>query len=349
MGGGSSSPTSNSGRSAGRITSSGSQDSGTGSGSVLQQKLGSSDSTTVESGDRTVSEKEVENTYEEHADRKKVSRRKGRDVNERKERLKEVLDEKFEIEEEHMFGSFTRGTLVGPMDAESDTDVMIVLSEAEHKKWMEQDNGAKNCLQALKRAIEKHPNYSQTDVSIDRNVVAVKFHDFTVEIAPAFNHPQGGYVIPDTASEGQSWVRTNPRMYKEMFEAVDESHGGRLQKAARLAKKWKKENDVSVSSYHLEVIVFNHFRTLPDDTPVDEAMEDLFAKLPSKLRDNVNDPAVPEERLDAYMSQEQKQEAIWKSKEARKTTERARRHKKNGRLSKSKKELRKVYGDDFDS
>ena len=201
-------------------------------------------------------------SLDEYAEDASPTDRQGKTIDQRRERLQDILEEELNIVESHQFGSFTRGTMVGPMDEDSDTDVMFVLDEDAHGQWVRDKNGAKNCLRAVKRILQRR--YPNSEVSIDRNVVAVKFHDFTVEVAPAFRDGRSGYRIPDTYSEGQSWVRTDPRGYKQRFEAVDQARDGRLKKVARVAKKFKENRDVPVSSYHMEVMAYQYVYNHPN-------------------------------------------------------------------------------------
>ena len=140
-------------------------------------------------------------SLDDYAEDAGPTERQGQTIDERRERLQNILEDELDIVESHQFGSFTRGTMVGPMDEDSDTDVMFVLDEDAHGQWTRGENGAKNCLRAVKRVLEQR--YPNSEVSIDRNVVAVKFHDFTVEVAPAFRDGSGGYRIPDTYSGGE--------------------------------------------------------------------------------------------------------------------------------------------------
>jgi len=270
--------------------------------------------------------------------------RQGRTIDERRARLQEILESELTIVESHQFGSFTRGTMVGPMDEDSDTDVMFVLDGDAHGQWIEGENGSKNCLRAVKRALqEKYPN---SEVSIDRNVVAVQFHDFTVEVAPAFRDHSGGYRIPDTYSEGQSWVRTDPRGYKQRFDAVNQARGGNLEKVARVAKKFRQNQNVPVSSYHMEVMAYQYVRNHPNkDASTEDLVEGFFEQLPQRLSRGTRDP-VNNDRVDGKMDGKARRQAIRDARRAREQMREARNHRQKGDGKKAEKKYSEAIGEE---
>jgi predicted nucleotidyltransferase len=266
-------------------------------------------------------------------------------LDERRERIEQHLDEEFDIIESHQFGSHTRGTMVGPVDEDSDTDVMFVLDENAHGEYVDSENGAENCLRKMKRVLEKR--YPNSRVKIDRNVVAVKFSDFTVEAAPAFKTKSDDYVIPDTYSDGKSWIRTNPRQYKNQFEAVDQARGGRLSKVARVAKKYRDNHDLPLSSYHIEVIAYDHVRRNKNKTAsTEELVEGFFRELPSQISNGTSDPATGS-RIDDNLSREERREAIKEARKARECVDRAREYRRNGEHEEANEEYREAVGEDI--
>lgn len=281
----------------------------------------------------------------DYADDVAPTSRQGEMLDERRERMEQHLDDEFIIVESHQFGSHTRNTMVGPVDEDSDTDVMFVLDENAHGRYIHSENGAMNCLRKMKRALEK--KYPNSRVQIDRNVVAVKFSDFTVEAAPAFRTGSGDYVIPDTYSSGKSWIRTNPRQYKNQFEAVDQARGGRLSKVARVAKKYRDNHDLPLSSYHVEVMAYDYVRREKDkSTSTEELVEGFFRELPSQISNGTSDPATGS-RIDGNLSREERREAIEEARKARNCVERAREYRRDGEHEKANQEYSEAVGDDI--
>jgi hypothetical protein len=296
--------------------------------------------------ERSDSEQELEGDCEDYADDLEITDQQGEDVADRRDRLREVLDSVFDIDEEHIFGSLTRETLVGPLTPESDTDAMFVLDTDVHGDWLDRANGDRDCLRAIKRAIENDPNYAKTDVSIDRNAVAVEFSDFTVDIVPAFSRGSD-YVIPDTYEGGQSWVRTNPRQYKQQFEATNEAHDGNLAKLARMAKAYNEDCDTSVSSYHTELMAYDYVRSRPNtDAPLDTLLNGFFKDLPSRLSSGVHDPAT-DQRVDAGLSTDDRLDAIEAAQTARERIKQAEQLTHEGNLDEAREAYRDVFDDHF--
>ena len=285
-------------------------------------------------------------SLDDYADETGPTNRQGKTINERRERLEQILEEEMEVVESHQFGSFTRGTMVGPLSEDSDTDVMFVLSRDKHGKWERGENGSRNCLRAVKRALEKR--YPNSKVSIDRNVVSVQFSDFTVDVAPAFKDGTGGYKIPVTYSEGRSWVRTNPRGYKQRFEAVDNARGGKLQKVARVAKKLRENRNVPVSSYHMEVMAYDYVHNHPNkDASTEELVEGFVEELPRRISRGTRDP-VNGDRLDSNMDRSNRKEAIRKAKAARKQMRDARDRRRDGDSEEANEKYGDALGEDID-
>lgn len=314
------------------------------------------------------SDDEVEGSYESHVEDTSITERQGETISDRRDVLVDILDDDLHIEDSQLIGSFTRGTMVGPLRQDSDADVMVVLDAEEHREWIEQENGPRNALRAIKRRIENDPRFSQTEVKIDQNVVQVKYHDSTIEIAPAFrysevphaDHPNGifglfsdasdGYAIPDTHGR-QSWQGTNPRKYKQMFEARDQAHNGRVSGLTRTMKNWAEENNVPVRSYHMEIMVYNYFeqkaqRGEPVPSSYEEMTREFMRTMPRRVQSSAKEP-VYDESVDEGMSRKDRRKAAEKAQKANQKLEEAKRLKDQGKTREAKEKLQGVHGDDF--
>lgn len=309
---------------------------------------------------------EIEESYEDHVEDTEITDRQDKTIAERRDVLVDILDDELAIRDSQLIGSYTRGTMVGPLDEDSDADVMIVLDPDEHREWINQNNGPKNALRAIKRKIENDPRFSDTEVAIDRNVVQVKYHDSTIEIAPAFPYTavphaespsrlpwkdtDDGYAIPDTHGK-QTWMGTNPRAYKQQFQARNEANNGKVAGLTRTMKNWAEKNDVPVRSYHMEVMVYNYYEEKAESgDPVPETYEELtqdfIETLPQRVRESTTEP-IYEERVDEGMTREEKNRASTKAQQAREKLREARRLKEQGEDEEAKEKLREVHGDDF--
>lgn len=341
------------------------EDSG-GAGQVLMDAI--SDDEVVE--EQKPKKDEIEESYEDHAQKTQITDRQAKTISNRRDVIVDILSEDMEIEDSQLIGSYTRGTMTGPLKKDSDADVMIVLSAEEHRQWTEQKNGPQNCLRAIKRRIQNDPRFSQTEVTVDQNVVKVKYHDSTIEVAPAFrysevphaDHPSGGisglftdasdgYAIPDTHGR-QSWQGTNPRQYKQMFEARDEAHNGKVSALTRTMKKWSENNDSGVRSYHMETMVYNYFEEkarrgekVPDSH--EEVTRDFVSTLPRRMKKGGAKEPVYDEKVSSGMGWRERRQAAKKAKQASKKLEEAKRLKEEGRTEEAKEKLKEVHGESF--
>jgi hypothetical protein len=296
--------------------------------------------------ERPECEQEIEEAVEDHADERGITDRQAKTIDQRRARIEGKLEDHLDVVESHQYGSHSRGTMTGPIDENSDADVMFVLSDEERKRYKNGKDGARNVLRRFKRAIENDPRYANTEVSIDRNVVAVKYHDVTMEVTPAFRDGSGGYHIPDTYQEGRSWVQTNPRQYKNEFQASNEARGGRVEKLARIAKAYNDRRGKPVSSYHMEVMAYQYARTQAKDEPMDKLVDGFFERLPSKVRHGTREP-VYGDLIDENIPRKKKRGAIKTAKKDRKHIRRAKKLKEEGKPEEAEKEYQKVLGDDF--
>jgi len=310
---------------------------------------------------------EVDEAYQEFVEENGVTDRQGIIISERRDVIEDILREHMDVEDSQLIGSFTRDTVVGPLTQDTDADVMFVLNASEHRQWIEQENGPRNCLRAIKRRIENDSRFSQTEVMIDQNVVQVQYHDSTLEVVPAFRygevpraeHPNGnaspfdrvddGYAIPDT--HDSTWRGTNPRAYKQRFEARDQANDGKVSDLARSMKTWAENNDVPVRGYTMEIMVYNYFeKKARTGEPVPDSHEpltrDFVDSLPDRMQTDTKEP-IYDETVDSGVSADQKEEASQRAMELRSKLREARRLKQQGRTEEAKEKPRDAFGEGF--
>jgi len=336
--------------------------SGGGRGTTNTGQIGNTIRNTVREGDG------VDEAYRDFAEDSGLTDRQGETISNRRDVLEEILREELGVHDSRLIGSFTRRTVTGPMTRETDADMMVVLDAQEHRHWIEQENGPRNCLRAIKRRIKSDARFSETAVEIDQNAVRVKYHDSTIEIVPAFRysevphaeHPRDGvnlfndasdgYAIPDTHGQ-ESWIGTNPRAYKQRFDARNEAHNGRVAGLTRVMKKWAENNDVPTRGYAMEVMVYNYFAekaetggAVPEN--YHDLARDFVDSLPGRVRGTPREP-VYDGAVDNNWSSEERQEAAEKAEQAAQTLEEAKRLKEQGRTQEAKEKLREEYGEGF--
>lgn len=333
-----------------------------GRGATATGQIGNTIRKTVRDGD------DVDQAYREFADDSGLTDRQGKTISDRRDVLEEALREDLAVRDSRLIGSFTRRTVTGPMKRDTDADMMVVLDAQQHRQWIEQENGPQNCLRAIKRRIQNDSRFSETDVEIDQNAVQVKYHDSTIEIVPAFRysevpqaeHPReglnlfndasDGYAIPDTHGQ-ESWVGTNPREYKQRFDARNEAHNGHVAGLARTMKKWSENNEVPTGGYPMEVMVYNYFaEKAKTGDPVPDSYHDLAREfmhsLPQRIRGTPREP-IYGGAVDKGWSHDDREEAAEKAKRAAQKLEEAKELKEQGRTEAAKRKLRETYGEGF--
>lgn len=110
---------------------------------------------------------------------------------------------------------------------------------------------ADTALQNVKIALQdKYPN---TTIQIRKPTVKCLFGGGmeTVEVAPAFPADGGGYWIPDPREGG--WMKSHPKDHNAYVNDANQKHSGAAKKLARLAKVWKYQRNVPISSCYLEM------------------------------------------------------------------------------------------------
>lgn len=278
---------------------------------------------------------EVDEKCEQIAESTGITDNQFRTLADRSEGIEEILKENLEVVDSAMIGSTTRDTVTGPIGPETDADMMVQLDPSEHSSWIEKERGPENCLRAVKRQLAQDPRFSDTDIEIDQNAVRVNYTDSCIEVVPAFKYSDvphadqpdsvdseianDGYAIPDTHDQ-QSWQGTNPRAYKQRFEARDSARNGKVSSLSRMVKLWKDSNEVPIRGYTAEVMVYNYFAEKAESgEPVPDTHYDLtqefMQEMPNRINGKIEEP-IYGESLNADRTPEQRQEAAEKAKTA---------------------------------
>lgn len=106
-------------------------------------------------------------------------------------------------------------------------------------------------LYNVKRALEDR--YPNTTIQIRKPTVKCMFAGGSeiVEVAPAYPAIGGGYWIPDP--KGGGWMESHPTDHNSYVNDANRAHNGAAKRLARLAKVWKYQRSVPISSCYLEM------------------------------------------------------------------------------------------------
>lgn len=170
--------------------------------------------------------------------------------------------------------------------------------------------------------------FPATAVQVRRPAVVCKFASGseTVEVVPAFE-ADSGYWIPDPAGE---WMRAHPKSHNSYVNDVNKKHSGGAKKLARLAKVWKYERNVPVSSCYLEMRAAKYADGESYwDLPID--LHSYLADLQSKNLAAMNDPTGLSSRFTAYSSETSRADAMSKLATAVNRAGKARDYARDGR------------------
>lgn len=291
-------------------------------------------------------DEQLNNKFDSYNSKLEVNDKKIKKINERRDVLEKILATELNINEKHIIGSYARETMVDSIDG-NDIDIMIVIDDKKHGDWMKQKNGPSNCLQTVKRIIQKDPRFKNAEIHIDENAVTVKYHDFSIDIVPAFKDKHGDYKIPDTRGD-QSWIKTNPRLFKKIMSASDRANNGRVSEIVKIAKGWNENNGKPLKSFHIETMVYTHFRNRSnsENKSISTDVKEFFARLPWYIRTSFKDPASGD-RVDTYLTHNQREIAIRRAQKSVNRMKRAKQLAKEEKPYQSINEYEKIFGDKF--
>ncbi|WP_405086357.1 CBASS oligonucleotide cyclase [Microbispora sp. NBC_01389] len=178
----------------------------------------------------------VGDAFEKFKSRFEATTTEEQNASARQQRIRGQLDaSELEIRKDFLTGSYRRETKTKPL---RDVDIFIVLSDlaylSEHPVVV---------LSDVQKILEPHyPGRTEPDRFAVRVDFGVQLVDDTsgevmsFDVVPAFDHEDGGYLIPDDFT-GQ-WVRTDPTVHAAMATAANKVYDGRWKPLVKMVKKW---------------------------------------------------------------------------------------------------------------
>ncbi|AWV14893.1 hypothetical protein A3862_04715 [Methylobacterium sp. XJLW] len=153
-------------------------------------------------------------------------------------------------------GSWGKGTQVR---SSADIDIMVQFASAVLQRFEARTgNRQSQLLQEVKAFLLN--TYPQTDMRGDGQVVMVQFNTITVEVVPVFDLPGGQYLMPDT-NDGGRWKTVDPAAQIAMIEDIDTRTNGNTRILTKMIKTWKREKNVPLKSYVIELLVAEFMST----------------------------------------------------------------------------------------
>lgn len=154
-----------------------------------------------------------------------------------------------------LVGSWGKHTRVRPP---RDIDILFELPYSVYERFGTYvGNKQSAILQEVKSVLLK--TYSNTDMSGDGQVVAVRFSTFSVEVVPAFKLQNGQYWICDT-HDGGSYKTTDPVAEQQQVSTVHSAHNNNLRPIIRMLKVWQANCNVPLKSFFLELVAIDYLQ-----------------------------------------------------------------------------------------
>jgi Second Messenger Oligonucleotide or Dinucleotide Synthetase domain len=161
-------------------------------------------------------------------------------------------------------GSWGKMTRVRPS---RDIDLLFLLPPSVYHQFQQRSgNRQSQLLQELKDVLAR--TYSQTTMRGDGQVVVVPFNTMPVEIAPGFRCFDGSIIICDTNGGGRYKTLTAEAELADL-NASDTRWNGNTRALTRMMKRWQRERNVPLKSFHLERLAVEFLQVWPHSHQAD--------------------------------------------------------------------------------
>ncbi|KAF5426694.1 MAG: tRNA nucleotidyltransferase (CCA-adding enzyme), partial [Candidatus Methanomarinus sp.] len=152
-------------------------------------------------------------------------------VSTRQQNVRKVIENELDVLDSFLTGSYSRHTMIAPL-SEADIDIFVILNPSYYE-----EDGQVNLLDRVKRVLLK--TYTKTPkISRNGQAVTITFANFVVDVVPAFNRKDGGFLIPNSIKK--EWISTNPKTHVEIMSNENDKHDGNLIPIVKMIKGWNK-------------------------------------------------------------------------------------------------------------
>ena len=156
---------------------------------------------------------------------------------------------------------------------------------------------SKKIINLFKNRLEAVPQYRSATLKRNEAACVLKLvsYDWTFDIVPCFytkadSFGRSYYLIPDSFG---NWKKTDPRIDANNITKLSAQHNNNVLKVIRLVKYWQNRKTMpTMSSYLLEVIVMNYFKTkstVASEYP-DVELSYIFSFIANAVMGDVKDP-----------------------------------------------------------
>lgn len=170
----------------------------------------------------------------------------------RHKRIRKALDDRWDIDRTFLTGSYDRHTKIKPLE---DVDIFAVIDPegAQAGYRMRPPADVVSDMAAVLDGLF-------TSVRVDGSAVVISVTDddgqASFELVPAYDHPQGGYEIPDP--DNGRWIRTDPQTHANLTSAMNTACDGKWVPFVKMMKVWNAVVDRPVpQSFLVEVMALD--------------------------------------------------------------------------------------------
>lgn len=262
-------------------------------------------------------------------------------VSTRQENVRDVVANEMDVLDSFLTGSYSRSTMIAPL-SEADIDIFIVLNS---KYYGTDKEASADVLDKVKRTLLK--TYTRTPkISRNGQAVTITFADFVVDIVPAFNRKEGGYLIPNSVQ--RAWIATNPKIHVDIMVEKNKNHSGNLVPIVKMIKGWNRNINYSFVSFRLELLAIEIFEnvTISDYS---SGIRYFFDKGREKIKYKAKDPVSYGGEISGLRNVTTSEEAVNRFEIAYDYAIKAEKYAKNGNIQNAIEEWRKIFGDYFPS
>jgi Second Messenger Oligonucleotide or Dinucleotide Synthetase domain len=264
-------------------------------------------------------------------------------VSTRQASVREAMEKELSVVDSFLTGSYSRSTMIAPLK-QADIDIFIVLESKYFHHYDGQNGGQAGLLDLVKRALRR--TYPDTpDISRSGQAVTINFTDFNVDVVPGFNRQGGGFLIPNSITQG--WLSTNPKRHVEIMAEANKAHAGDLVPLIKMLKCWNRENSRHFRSFHLEVLALDVLNNVTI-TNFPSGVRFFFDKAREAVARQNPDPAGFGDDVGKYISGKEKiDEAVGKFQRAYDRAVRAEAHEQNEKVAEAVEVWRLIFGNYF--
>lgn len=233
-------------------------------------------------------------------------------------------------------GSYARQTICA-----AERDIDLIAPFAANPYWERYKSNSRTFLYWVRDTL--NDRYATTRVSSRQVAVKLDFTDIVTDVVPCFRREGGGYLMPNGSA---GWMATNPPFHTDLMKDANLAHGSRLKPLVRLLKAWNIANGHHLSSFHMELTVERAERGCSlRSWPAEVA--DLLRVLPGWVRRPFPDPWPDGQRIDNYLSADERDRAARMLESDALAAAQAEKHRIEGRIKEAFERWDVVYRGTF--